>query len=120
MRSLRSSSSSRTVVPDASTSRAPPASARSTGGTLTTLIRRQLDGAACSSTAELDVVDVLGDRRLLAAHRAVRAALDLHLGELGREGVEEQEPADERLADAGGQLDRLVRLQRADDPRQHA
>ena len=48
------------------------------------------------------------------------AALDLHLVELGRERVEQQQPADERLADLRGQLDRLVRLQRADDPRQHA
>ena len=56
----------------------------------------------------------------VAADRAVGAALDLHLVELGRERVEEQQPADERLADPGRELDRLVRLQRADDARQHA
>src|SRR4029077_18646669 len=119
MRAVRSSSSSRTVAPDASTSRAPPASARSTGGTLTRLMRRRLGGDDESSTAELDVVDVLSDARIVAADRAVRAALDLHLVELRRERVEEQQPADERVADPGRKLDRLVRLQRADDARQH-
>src|SRR5581483_9151760 len=70
--------------------------------------------------AELDVVDVLGDRWRLAADRAVRVAAQLHLGERGSERVEEEQPAGERLADPERELDRLVRLQRADDAGQHA
>src|SRR5579884_3116546 len=170
-----SSSSSRTVAPAASTSRAPPASWRSTGGTRTTVtarpsplpapgrrsrppptadaaggaIRRsrrlavrpalscaplawlacqrrprnarQLAATSLSACrAELDVVDVVGDRRLVAAHGAVGPPLDAHLVELRRERVEEEQPADQRLADPERQLERLVRLQRADDARQHA
>src|SRR5207247_5509438 len=43
----------------------------------------------CSGT-ELDVIDVVGDRRVLAADRALRVAAKLDLVELGRERVEEQ------------------------------
>ena len=57
---------------------------------------------------------------MVAADGAVGAALDLHVAELGRERVEEEQPADERFADPGRELDRLVRLQRADDPREDA
>src|SRR6478752_8607593 len=71
-----------------------------------------------TSLAELDVVDVLGNRRRLAADRAVGVAAELDLGEGGRERVEEEQPADEAVADPDPELDRLVRLQRADDPRQ--
>src|SRR5579885_1162464 len=97
-----------------------------------TLMRRRLDGAAIaevpalpvperkSSRAELHVVDVLGDGWVISAHRAVRATLDVHLVELRRQRVEEQKASDERLADPGRELDRLVRLQRPDDARQHA
>src|SRR6266542_5854732 len=56
--------------------------------------------------AELDVVDVLRDRRMLAADRAVRIATELDLVELGRQRVEEQQPADERLADPERELER--------------
>src|SRR5215213_1719021 len=106
-----SSSSSRNVAPEAWTSRAPPASSRRTGGTLTVLTAR---AAGRSSRAELDVIHVLRDRRVLAADRAVGLALDAHLEEVGRERVDVEEPADERLAHADGELEGLVRLQRAD------
>ena len=67
------------------------------------------------SGAELDVVDVLGDRGGLAADRARRVAAELDLAELRHERVEEEQPADERLADAEAELQRLARLERADD-----
>ncbi len=70
--------------------------------------------------AERLVVDELGDRRLVAAHRAVGVLLELQLAPAHAQRVEEQQPADERLAGAEDQLDGLQRLQRADDPRQHA
>ena len=73
-----------------------------------------------AALAELDVVDVLGDRRRLAADRAGGVAAELDLGEGGRERVEEEQTADERVADPERELDRLVRLERADDPRQDA
>ena len=62
----------------------------------------------------------LGDRRVLAAERAVRvlADLDLAVGHLQR--VVDHQPADQRLADAGEQLDRLGDLDRADRRAQHA
>src|SRR5215213_1831486 len=107
-----SSSSSRNVAPEAWTSRAPPASSRRTGGTLTVLTAC---AAGRSSRAELDVVDVLGDRGVLAADGAVGLALDANLEEVGRERVDVQEPADQRVADPDRQLDRLVRLQRPHD-----
>ena len=70
--------------------------------------------------AELFVVDQLGDRRVRAAHRAVRILPELQLAEPHPQRVVDQEPADQRLADAGDQLDRLGRLDDADDARQHA
>src|SRR3954451_12801860 len=73
-----------------------------------------------SSRAELGVVDVFGDGRVLAADGACGVLLQPDLAELGRERVEEQQPADQRLADPEQQLDRLARLQRADDAGQHA
>src|SRR5262249_36324712 len=70
--------------------------------------------------AEFDVVDVLGDRRVLAADRAARVAAEGDRVEVCRQGIEEERPSDERLADAHAELERLVRLERADDPRQDA
>src|SRR3954447_5039418 len=55
--------------------------------------------AGASSRAELHIVDVLGDRRVLAADRAVRVAAEIDLVELALERVEEEQPARERLAD---------------------
>ena len=70
--------------------------------------------------AELFVVNQLGDRRMRAAHRAVRILPQLQLAEAHPQRVVDQEAADQRLADAGDQLDRLGRLDHADDARQHA
>src|SRR5712692_8478905 len=132
-REERSSISSRTVWPDASTSRSPPASSRRTGGTRITLtalaarapmnhasrpawqISNPTKRVAWSSRAELDVVDVLGDRRGVAADRAARVALHVHLAEVGRERIDQEQPTDQRLADPEREVERLVRLQRADD-----
>src|SRR5438067_6333060 len=50
--------------------------------------------------AEAFVVDVLRDRRMLAAGRAVRIAAQLDLAERRVERVEQEVPADERLTDA--------------------
>ena len=65
--------------------------------------------------AELDVVDVLGDRRVVAAHRAVGIAPHRHLVECRAERVERAQPPCERVATVEDQLQRLARLQRADD-----
>src|SRR6266511_2956478 len=70
--------------------------------------------------AEVLVVDQLGDRRVLAADRAVRvlAHPDVLEGQLQR--VVDDQPAHQRLADAGDQLDGLVGLDRADRGAEHA
>ena len=70
--------------------------------------------------AELDVVDVLGDRRVLAADRAGRVAAYCHLVDRRPERVQQKEPALQRVADPEQELERLVRLQRPDDPGQDA
>src|SRR3954462_5911760 len=57
---------------------------------------------------------------MLAAYRTIRIAAQLDLVELRRERIEEQQASDERLADAERELQCLVRLQGADDPRQDA
>src|SRR5712691_1926449 len=145
----RSSSSSRTVPPSASTSRSPPVSSRRVGGILTTLMpapapakpapplflplrRRQsrhlrsLAGSAEStpagrlrraygscvrpSGAELDVVDVLGDCRRLAADRAGGIAAERDLVERRGQRVEQQQAADQRIPDPERELQRLVCL----------
>src|SRR4029450_987743 len=49
--------------------------------------------------AELDVVDVVRDRRMLAADRAVWIAAKLDFAELTRERVEHEEPSDQGVAD---------------------
>src|SRR5207248_665721 len=116
-RDIRSSNSSRTVAPSASTWRSPPTSGRSVGGILTRLNfnssrAKQWDklvpvknaqhfsrNRLPRSGAELHVVDVIGDRRVLAADRARRIAADRDLVELGRERVEQEQPTDERVTD---------------------
>ena len=70
--------------------------------------------------AELDVVDVLGDRRVVAADGAVGIAPHRHLVERRTERVEEEQPPGERVAAVEDQLQRLARLQRADDAGQDA
>src|SRR3954471_16037574 len=57
---------------------------------------------------------------MLAADGAVGIAAKRDLAELGGERIEEEQPAGECVADAEAQLERLVRLQRADDPGQDA
>ena len=76
--------------------------------------------AAHRRVAELDVVDVLGDRRVVAADRAVGVAAHRDLVERRPERVEEEQSPGERVAAAEDELERLVRLERADDPGQHA
>ena len=73
-----------------------------------------------ADATELVVVDQLGDRRVVAAHRALRIAADLEFLERHLESVVEQQPADERGAFAEDQLDRLRRLDAADQTRQNA
>jgi hypothetical protein len=70
--------------------------------------------------AEGLVVDEPGDGRVLAAQRALRVLADADLAVLHVERVVDHERADERLADAGEQLDRLGRLDRADRGAQDA
>src|SRR6476620_7882143 len=108
----RSSSSSRTLPPSAGTSRAPPTSPRSwVGSGSGSCVRRP-------PAAELDIVHVLGDGGAVATDRAVRVAAKIDLAELGRQRVEEEQPPDQRLADPEAELQRLARLERADDARQ--
>src|SRR5256886_2400320 len=70
--------------------------------------------------AERLVVDQPGDGRVGPAHRAVRLFRSLELAELQLEGVEQDETPDQRLTHAQNQLDGLHRLNRPDDPGQHA
>src|SRR5262245_6713992 len=70
-----------------------------------------------SHRAEGFVVDELDLFGLLAAHAAVGILAQLERAELGAERVEHEQSTRERLADAEDQLDRLVRLHRADQPR---
>ena len=77
-------------------------------------------GLVGDRAAERVVVDQPGDGRVLAAERAVRVLADLQLAVLHLEGVVDHQPADQRVADAGEQLDRLVDLDRADAGAEHA
>ena len=70
--------------------------------------------------AELLVVDQLPLRRVFRADRALGVLAELELAELHLQRVEQQQPADQRVADPDDQLDDLVGLERADDPGQHA
>src|SRR5213083_1387765 len=107
-RDSRSSRTSASVAPSAPTLASPPACLRRIIGsfTVTVIVVRCSSLGPRGDAAELLVVDQLGDRRLLAAHRAVGVPADLHLLELHRQRVVEQQPALERLALAGQQLDR--------------
>src|SRR5262249_20905675 len=73
-----------------------------------------------ADAAELVVVDQLGDRRLVAAHRALWIAADFEFLEGHLQGVVKQQPANERGAFAKNQLHRLRRLDAADQARQNA
>ncbi len=88
------------------------------------LLRRDLGDAigrrGARDAAERGVIDepVLG--RLWRAEHALRVLVQLQLPERHRARVVEEEPADERLADADNELDRLGRLEGPDDPGEHA
>ena len=83
-------------------------------------LRRRRRRRGGSDAAEDLVVDEALDRRIDPAHRAVRILAQLHLAESHRPGIEQKQAIDERLAVVKEQLDRLGRLDRADDPGQHA
>ena len=76
----------------------------------------------------LQIADVEGvrvvlqfrDRRMLAADRALRVAVDLDLAEFQGFGVVGQQAAGQQVADAEQELDGLGGLERADHARQHA
>src|SRR5688572_18499149 len=84
----RSPRTSRSVSPSALTLGSPPACLRRIVGsfTWTGMSRCSLLGSG-GNAAELLVVDELGDRRLLAAHRAVGVPADLHFLEAHVERV---------------------------------
>src|SRR5712692_7613757 len=65
--------------------------------------------------AEFEVVDQLGNRRMRAAHRAVRIFAQLEFAEFHSESIKEQQASDEIVAAAENQLDRFHRLDGADD-----
>src|SRR5262245_48154172 len=73
-----------------------------------------------SNAAELLVIDERLDGRVVAAHRAARVAANLEFLELHLESVIEHEPADERRAFAQDNLDRLGRLDAADEAGEYA
>ena len=77
-------------------------------------------GLLADRAAEGLVVDELGDGRVVAAQRAARVLADAELAVLHLQGVVDHQLADQRLADAGEQLDGLVDLDRADAGAQHA
>lgn len=80
----------------------------------------RLLGLLGDDAAEGLVVDELGDGRVLAADRAVGVLADLDLAVLHLQGVVDHQAADERVADAGEDLDRLGDLDGADGRAQHA
>src|SRR5882672_5608712 len=69
--------------------------------------------------AEALVVDVVGDGGMLATDRAFRVTPQPDLTEAAFERVVEKVAAHERLADPEEQLDRLRRLNGADNTRKH-
>ena len=78
------------------------------------------DGGGLFDAAELVVVDQLGDGRMRAADRAVGILAQLQRAEVHAQRVDQQQAADQRLADAEDQLDDLGRLDDADEAGQNA
>src|SRR5688572_30210423 len=76
--------------------------------------------AAARQRAESFVVDVLLDRRILSAHRAIRIAPKLQGPERHVERIIGEKTADQRLALLKNQFDRFGRLDDSDDTREHA
>src|SRR5712692_9829075 len=85
-------------------------------------IRALLGGSAHfrGRGAEALVVDVVGDRRMLAADRALWIAAQTDFAEAALERVVQEIAAHKRLADPEHELDRFGRLHRADDAGQDA
>ena len=73
-----------------------------------------------ANAAELGVVNQLGDGAVCAAERAIGIFAQLQFAEAHGERIEKQQAADEMFAHADDELQRLGRLNRADDSRQHA
>src|SRR4051812_14590987 len=73
-----------------------------------------------SQAAELFVVDQVGHGWMRAAHRAVWILPELQLAESHPQRVVNQEASDQRLADAGDELDRFGRLNHTNHTWQHA
>src|SRR2546422_1366632 len=69
---------------------------------------------------EFLVVDQLLDRGVTAANRALRILPQLQLAERHAKGVEHEEAADQRVAFAEEDFDRLACLDRSHDPREDA
>src|SRR5947208_5054275 len=71
-------------------------------------------------TAELVIVDQLVDRAVRPAHRTIRILAELELAELHPKSVKEQQTPHEIVSAAKNQLDRLHRLDGANDSGQNA
>src|SRR5215813_4424504 len=57
---------------------------------------------------------------MVAADRAIRVLAQLQFAEAQAPGVEQKQPIDHDIGRAENDLNRLVRLDRADDARQHS
>src|SRR5260370_3085586 len=101
--------SSRSVAPSAATLRSPPTVGRNMDGT------RKLAKGCNRCATECLVVDQLVNGRVVAAQPTRRVARDLHLAELHAQAVEHHQSIHQRIAQVENQLDRLDRLNRADD-----
>ena len=60
-----------------------------------------------TQAAELFVVDQLMNRRMIAAHGAIRIAAQIERIDLHRQGVEAEQASDQLLAFAENKLDRF-------------
>ncbi len=73
-----------------------------------------------SDAAKLFIVDQFLDRRLLPANGTLRILTQLELAKLHGPRVKQQQTIDQQIFSTENNLDRFVRLDRADDPGQHA
>src|SRR5215469_3518061 len=69
------------------------------------------------NAAELLVIDKLRDRRMRAACRAIGIFPQFEFAEFHAEGIDQQQPADERVALTEDQLDGLGSLNHPDQAR---
>ena len=113
---------SRIESPASSSDLTPPTLARRTDGmktVLTTALPKEpvsRNGASPPTAVDLERhAGLAGRDGRIAADRAVRVTPELELGELGLEGIEQEQPAGQRLADPEQDLERLVRLEHAED-----